>query len=263
MERRRVLQACYSFLVPIARFLLRAGVSFREFEEISRVAFVHVATEDYGIRGRPTNISRVAAMTGIARKDVKRLRSLVGQYIDDPRAHMSPLGDVLQQWCTHPDYLDEEGRPSAIPFSGSEHSFERLVQISCSDLPAGALKVELIRVGAVAEGEGGLLRVIRREIVPEDIDERLFTSLAFSLKALATTIAYNTDSNRRGPPRVERFVQSGPLTPASRTRLHNIIRRRVIDFTEELDQLFSVGEITTSSEGGRIGVGVYFHDDSD
>lgn len=262
MERRCVLQACYSFLVPIARFLLRSGVSFREFAEISRVAFVQVATEDYGIRGRPTNISRVAAMTGIARKDVKRVRGLVDHYIQDPRTHLSPLGDVLQQWCSNPEYLDDDGRPSQIPFAGAERSFERLVQISCGDLPAGALKVELVRVGAVEERDNGLLKVVRREIVPEDIDERLFTSLAFSLKALATTIAYNTDPDRRAPPRVERFVQSGTLTAASRARLHNVIRGRVIDFTEELDQLFSMGEITTSSEGGRIGVGVYFHDDS-
>ena len=177
MERKQILRACYSFLVPIARFLLRSGVSFQEFEEISRVAFVQVASDDYGIRGRPTNVSRVAAMTGIPRKDVKRLRQIADKYLDDPRLYMSPLGDLLQQWCTNPEYLDEFGRPRPIPVSGVDHSFERLVQLSCRDLPAGAVKVELIRIGAVAETDNGLLVVRRREIIPENLDERLFTSL--------------------------------------------------------------------------------------
>lgn len=263
MERKHILRACYSFLVPIARFLLRSGVSFKEFEEISRVAFVQVASEDYGIRGRPTNISRVAAMTGIPRKDVKRVREIEDEYLDDPRFHISPLGDLLQQWCTDPDYLDECGLPRPIPASGAGHSFERLVQLSCRDLPAGAVKVELIRIGAVCETDEGLLRVRRREIIPEDLDERLFTSLAFSLKALATTIAFNTDPSRRAPPRVERFVQSSPLAASSRKRLESLVRSRVVGLTEELDALFSEGEIAEPPAGRRIGVGVYFHEDSE
>jgi len=263
MERKSILRACYAFLVPIARFLLRSGVSFREFSDIARLAFVHVATEDYGIRGRPTNISRVAAMTGIARKDVRRLRELGNAYFDDPRSRLSPLGDVLQAWCTNPRYVDEEGRPRPIPYSGGDVSFEQLVQVYAGDVPAGALKVELLRFGAIVEDERGNLRVARREIIPKDWDERLFTSLAFSLKALATTIAHNTDPNRTGPPRIERFVQSGFLASASRERLERIIRIRLVNFAEEIDDVFSNGELTDEKRGRRIGVGLYFHEDSD
>lgn len=263
MERKSILQACYAFLVPIARFLLRSGVSFREFSDIARLAFVHVATEDYGIRGRPTNISRVAAMTGIPRKDVKRLRAIGEAYFEDPRSHLSPLGDVLQAWCTNPHYLDEEGRPRPIPYSGGEVSFEQLVQVYAGDVPAGALKVELLRFGAVIEDDDGNLRVAKREIIPKNLDERLFTSLAFSLKALATTIAHNTDPNLTAPPRIERFVQSGFLTSASRERLQRIIRIRIANFTEEIDDALSSGELTDEKHGRRIGVGVYFHEDSD
>lgn len=261
MERKRILAACYSFLIPIARFLLRSGVSFREFSDIARVAFVHVASEDYGIRGRPTNVSRVAAMTGIARKDVKRLRSLSQSYSEDPRAHLSPLGDVLQAWCTHPDYLNAEGAPCLLQFGGGGRSFEQLVQRSAGDVPAGALKVELLRFGAIVEHENGWLEVVRREIVPEDLDERLFTSLAFSLKALASTIAYNTDPNRGSPARIERFVQSGLLSRASRQRLQRIINTRVANFSEEMDDLFSSDDPPSGEVGRRIGVGIYFYED--
>jgi len=143
-------------------------------------------------------------------------------------------------------------------------SFEQLVQSSAGDVPAGALKVELLRFGAVTEDKEGLLRVLRREIVPADLDERLLTSLAFSMKALAATIAYNTDPNRApSPPRIERFVQSGFLTRTSRERLQRMISARIVNFTEEIDDVFSSGELTDDKHGRRIGVGIYFYEDPD
>ena len=72
--QREILQALLVALRPLARALLRAGIGYREFEEISKTAFVDVSTRDYGLRGRPTNISRVAVMTGLTRKEVRRIR---------------------------------------------------------------------------------------------------------------------------------------------------------------------------------------------
>jgi hypothetical protein len=61
--QQQVLGAFLIVLRPIARIFLRFGIGFREFAEISKAAFVDVASTDFGIRGRPTNISRVAVMT--------------------------------------------------------------------------------------------------------------------------------------------------------------------------------------------------------
>jgi hypothetical protein len=63
-----VLSALLKALRPLARILMQSGIGYREFSEISKSAFVDVATTDYGLRGRPTNISRVAVMTGLTSK---------------------------------------------------------------------------------------------------------------------------------------------------------------------------------------------------
>ncbi|MDH3905625.1 MAG: DUF6502 family protein, partial [Gammaproteobacteria bacterium] len=68
--QRQILGAFLVVLKPIARILLRFGIGFREFSEIAKTAFVDVASSDFGLRGRPTNISRVAVMTGLTRKEV-------------------------------------------------------------------------------------------------------------------------------------------------------------------------------------------------
>ena len=68
MEHRNSNKLNAAFLLllqPIARLFLRYGRGIKEFYELSKTAFVVVASEDYGVGGRPTNASRVAAMTGI------------------------------------------------------------------------------------------------------------------------------------------------------------------------------------------------------
>ena len=63
--RQRVLQAGQQLLRPVVAMLLRSGITWKEFSDMSRSVFVRVATEDYGRKGRPTNMSRVAILTGL------------------------------------------------------------------------------------------------------------------------------------------------------------------------------------------------------
>src|SRR5690242_6764833 len=122
----RLMRACYSFMLPIARLLLRSGVGFKEFAEISRMAFVEVASRDYGLRGRPTNLSRVAAMTGIPRKQVKRLRNAAHE--DDVRVELGLLQDILERWYTDKNFLNREGKPKPLLMHGQRVSFVKLVK---------------------------------------------------------------------------------------------------------------------------------------
>lgn len=258
--RTRLLEACYSFMVPVARFLLRAGIGYREFEEVCRVAFVSVASTEYGLRGRPTNVSRVSAMTGIPRKDVVKIRQSANIYDVDGRGKLSPLGDVLQRWYTSPKFSGACGDPSPLPYAGSAPSFEALVRECAGDLPVGAIRAELIRYGAIIDKEG-VLHPVRREVVPEAVDDKLITSLSFNLRCLTATIAYNSDPDRSGPTRIERFVQSGDLKTDARLRLRDIVQRRLVAFTEQLDDLFSGSTTVNTPDRGRSGVGVYYYED--
>jgi hypothetical protein len=75
--KQQVLNAFLLVLRPVVKILLRYGISFSEFAETAKIAFVDVSTSDFGIRGRPTNISRVAVMTGLTRKEVRRIRTRI------------------------------------------------------------------------------------------------------------------------------------------------------------------------------------------
>ena len=104
--QRQILNALLVALRPLARALLRAGIGYREFAEISKSAFVDIATRDYGLRGRPTNISRVAVMTGLTRKEVRRLRDKSEAGEETATVRSTPMSTILHRWFIEDEFLD-------------------------------------------------------------------------------------------------------------------------------------------------------------
>ena len=259
--RSRILAGCYAFLVPVARFLLRGGISYREFEEIGRTAFVRVASEEFGIRGRPTNASRVAAMTGIPRKEVRRIRDVIVDYEVTPRTDLSPLGDVLHRWYTDPEFSDSRGIPLQIAVDGVAPSLDALVKRSAGDFPTGAVKVELLRTGAVSEDARGYLTPNRRQAVPVSPDDRLVTSISFNLFALCSTISHNSNPERSGEGWIERFAQSEHIPVELKPVLRASLRKRIASFSDEIDDMFTDIDSASNDSESRIGVGIYYYED--
>jgi hypothetical protein len=196
--QRQILAAFLVVLKPIARILLRFGIGFREFSEIAKTAFVDVASSDFGIRGRPTNISRVAVMTGLTRKEVRRLRDKIADGKHTVVVKPTPMWDILHYWHADGEFLDSAGRPAKLPFSGESKSFSSLVRRFGGDIPPGAMRTELKRVGAVEEDEAGNLTVLKRTFRPEGDHESLVASLVHGVYPMLATVSHNTDPNRNG-----------------------------------------------------------------
>ena len=199
-------------------------------------------------------------MTGIGRKEVRRLRHLRTKYIDDPRIELSPLSDVLHHWYTSPRY-QARGKPRILAFKGGRRSFVGLVKECAGDLPAGAIKVELIRCGAVTEPKPGYLAARRRYVIPENFDEKLITAMTFNLRALASTIAFNCNPTRTVETRAERFIQSEPFSAEATVSIRSILSKELDDFTDKLDDLLSSQSQEPSPDSKRIGVGLFYYED--
>ena len=257
-----VLVALLKALRPVARFLMKSGIGFREFSEISKCAFVDVATSDYGLRGRPTNISRVAVMTGLTRKEVKRLRDKIaaGNQIDMQR--VIPPAEIIEKWHSDPDFLDAAGRPKNLNFNGSSPSFAALVKKYGGDIPPGAMRTELKRVGAISEDESGRLTVEMKFFRPIALDEQLQRALGQALYGLALNIDHNV-SRQIDDSWVERTAFSTRIRRGDTLRVRRISQDRAIEFVESVNDLFSAYEtIYSEDEPGQesttVGVGVYY-----
>ena len=258
-----VLSALLKALRPVVSFLMKSGIGYREFSEISKSAFVDVATSDYGLRGRPTNISRVAVMTGLTRKEVKRLREKIsaGNQVDMQR--VIPPAEIIEKWHSDSEFLDSAGRPMTLDFEGPSPSFAALVKKYGGDIPPGALRTELKRVDAVTEDDSGRLTVQMKYFRPFDRNEQLQRALTQAVYGLALNIDHNISHENRDETWVERTAFSTRIRRGDNRRVRRISQDRAIEFVESVSDLFSAYETIYSDdepglEFSTVGVGIFY-----
>jgi len=266
--QRQILDAFFVILRPIAKILLRCGIGFREFSEVAKAAFVDVASSEYGLRGRPTNISRVAVMTGLTRKEVRRLRDKIENGEHSVVVKSTPLCEVLHRWHSESDFLDSEGRPKSLPFSGERGSFSSLVKRFGGDIPPGAMRTELRRVGALEENDDGSLNVVKRSVSPAGIEDKLIVSLVHGAYPLLSAVAHNVDPDRDAEtwPQITAFTQS--IRKSDMPRIRRISLDRLTEIAESFDDLFMAYETLHESERqaedqNMVAVGVFYFEDTE
>jgi hypothetical protein len=258
------LRACRHFMLPIAKFLLRNGIGFREFSEISKLAFVQVASDEYGIRGRKTNMSRVSVMTGLNRKEIRKIRDRLVNEDWELNPLLSKPVKVLSEWFTSPDYLSPKGSPKSLPFeaTGSQESFSGLVRRVGGDVPPGAMLKELLRAECVKEVRPGIWNAVKRQYSPSGIDVFQVQRFGECIHDLAQTIASNMERQDPSKRLFEFRAWSEDVDPASVDRLKRLVSTQGKVYLESIDDWLgahSRKDDSATAEGGmRCGVGVYY-----
>jgi hypothetical protein len=268
--QRAMLLALASVLKPLARLMLRCGLGYSEFESVCKTVFVQVAAEDYGIRGRPTNVSRIAAMTGLSRKEVGRIKREFQAEKWTPDMETSPANCLIHYWHFDPDFSVSTGVPRTLQFDGDK-SFTTLVRRYAGDIPVGALKRALLRAGTVLQGECGQLTLRERYFCEEELHEDFVRNIGFALTNLANTAVSNAllvsgasaggkagDGNRL----FERSAWTERLSPESLDAFRRWVSSEGSTFIERADSWLGANELRRSDwdsvPPGLIGVGVYF-----
>jgi hypothetical protein len=265
-----VLTACREFMRPVVRLLLKNGIGYREFSEICKKVFVEVASDDHGIRGRKTNMSRVAVMTGLSRKEVRKLRDATDSDVVASMLRRRRPELILSIWHTDPEYCDSRQRPKRIRFEGPGATFRGLVNRVGGDIPARAMLNELLRAGSVVE-EGEKLRLVSQSYVPEPNDPEAILVAGDAIRDLVSTIYHNLGIADPEMRFLEKRVYSVKLPANQRARFRKLARERgelllrdLNAWINERESAWIDGDDPRAPEvrGPRIGVGVYFFDDS-
>ena len=169
--QRAALVGLGGFLRPLARFLLKSGIRYKEFADIAKAAFISVAADDYGVRGRPASLSRIAVVTGIGRKEVGRIQESDLAQLESRfwASELNPLTQVLHFWHSDPEF-SVDGVPRLLGFQDGDHSFAALVARYAGNIPPNVARSELERSGAIVEMADGSLRAVRRQYTPNEVD---------------------------------------------------------------------------------------------
>jgi hypothetical protein len=200
-NKEKVLLAMYLCLRPLGEIMLTAGIGQKAAIEAMKLAAVDVARSKYGIRNRRTNTSRIAVMTGLTRKEVRRLQAELDKGGRGGSARSSPSLRLLEGWRTEPEFLDEHGRPADLPFYGEEGSFSSLVKRFGADIPAGAMRTELLRICCIVETPKDVLRYVGANAISRRLAETYATQLEQVVAPMLANIAAldELDMVRREP----------------------------------------------------------------
>ncbi len=261
-DRTPLLAACTRLLVPVIRFLLKGGVSWKEFSELSKAVFVQVATEDFGIRGRPTNASRVAILTGLDRREVRRLREALPDPAQAVPGYMTKASQVLDGWHHDPDFLDASGVPRPLQFESGPQAkgFSDLVRKYAPALPAVAMLKELRAANALEETATGRLRPLTRSYIPRQMPEEQVRLWSSSIRDLASAVGYNFTRPADAPALFERRAVNLRVDAGALPEFRSLLEREGQAFLMRVDDWLSTHAATGDDAGRkalRLGVGLY------
>ncbi len=141
-----LLNVLRRILRPLARLLLAEGIPLQTAIEMLKQALVDSAEADFTLSNKAQTDSRISLMTGVHRKDVKRLREREALRKEAPPG-ISMGARLVSLWLTQPPFVDENETPVALPrlrSQGGEVSFEALAQRISKDIRPRAVLDELM-----------------------------------------------------------------------------------------------------------------------
>jgi hypothetical protein len=263
----QVLRSTHQWLEPLVHVLLSCGITWREFAELAKSTYVEVATDNFGKRGRPTNVSRTAILTGLARRDVRKQRDILSRAPNTPSGYVTKASLVLSAWHLNPDFLDKRGRPAILRMSGQGKTFDALIeQAGGSDVRPSTLLKELVSAGAVRVRPDGRLQALMRDYIPHAMDEQLIRLWGTVVADVATTYVHNLTCtgtrSAKANKRLERSAVNDRMPPGVAPMFAQMLEKEAQGFLERVDKWLTDHEThsddkPTGREAVRLGVGLY------
>ena len=252
-----LLRSSLRLLRPLARIMLRHGLSTYEFSKIANIAFIQAAQDILHEQGKSSSFSRVSTITGLHRHVVSEIARSAeanqGELAADKDYQRNRLARVLSGWFEDPKYTDSDGRPLVLPADGPAPSFAELVRTFSGDIYPKIILDELLRVGAVRALKDGSLRAVARRYTLGGADPAALKHLGIAARDLLCTLEHNIAAP--GDSRLfDDSVVSVRLDSSSIPLLRHLVRRRAASFLEDVEGWLSEHE--ASQEAGSVRTGV-------
>lgn len=258
-----VLAAVRYLLRPLVRLLLHHGIGLGAFVELLKATYVQVAEEDaFRLDGKAQTDSRVSLLTGVHRKDVRRLRAMRG---DAPVAERRlPLGaQVIARWTGMPPYALPHGGARPLPRRSvrpGEHSFESLVESISKDFRARVILDEWLRLGVVRLDEHDQVVLEADAFVPDKGSEEKAYFLGHHLHDHLAAAVHNVSGAQ--PPFLERGVYHDCLSRESVKELARLSELSAMRLLRAINQRATELEAIDAQRGGgdqRLTLGIYVY----
>jgi hypothetical protein len=231
----RLLAALRRICRPLVRLLIARGVPFPLVSNLLRGVYVDVAVREFPVSGKRQTDSRITLLTGVHRKDVKRLRGERHAKLRPPRA--ASLGSqLIARWTTLPEYLGATGAPQPLPRLGAgagAPSFEALVRSVNTDIRPRVVLDEWLRLGIARIDEQDRVCLNVQAFIPSKDAEGMAYYFGRNLHDHLAAVVHNMLGEAE--PFFERSVNYNNLSSAARTELVDLAKQRGMEVLQELN----------------------------
>lgn len=253
---RRVLR-------PLVRLLLSQGLTYQWLSDLLKEIYVEVANRDFNLGEKRQTDSRVSLLTGVHRKDVRRLREAPQRNSanDGPPPAVSLGAQLVARWASDPRYLDEQERPRPLSRLASQDqlSFESLVAEVSKDIRARPVLDEWLRLGVVHVDDDDRVHLNVDAFVPEKgFEEKVFYLGANVHDHLSAAV---DNVSGRKPAWLERSVHYNALSGLSAEELATLAEKTGMVALKAVNRRAMELEKRDAGKESlqRINFGVYFY----
>jgi hypothetical protein len=260
---KAIIRAISRLLRPLIRLLIAQGITFPTLSNMLKALYVEAADKHFRVDRKRQTDSRISLITGVHRKDVKRLRSEADASDMTPAAP-SIGAQMIGLWLGNRVYLDDQGRPKPLPRSephGGGVSFEGLVESISKDLRPRTVLDEWLRLGLVSIDQDNVVTLNSDAFVPNQDFDQMAHYFGRNTHDHIAAAVHNLSGD--GAPYLERSVFYDGLTPQSVKELHAQAREVGMEALVALNK--TALEKAKQDEGKpdatqRMNFGIYFYD---
>jgi len=166
-------------LHPLVRLMLSFQISYPFLINILKSVYVEVAEREFAVAKRSSD-SRINLLTGVHRKDVKRLRAEPNHGSAMPR-NVSIGAQLIAYWLGSEEFQDSEGKPKPLKLRAAADnsntlSFDDLVAKVCKqDIRPRVILDEWLHLGVTSLDSEGRVILNTGAFTPEKgLDEKIF-----------------------------------------------------------------------------------------
>ncbi len=262
VSKQGLLTAYRRLLKPLVRILIRNGVTYGEFAEAAKLAYIDsVCEDDFLATAQPTP-DQVSALTGMPADEVERL--LRKRTLPEPMltTNLDHLVGLIHEWNTSPEFTGPYGIPLELKFSGSTErpSFSDLVRRHFPQSSPDEVLQDLLKTGTLIETEPGWYRVLVRAYQQEADSAESIEAFIRSTQTYIEVLDHNIRTDTPSQKMFERevYTERG-IRPENLPRFKRFFGSKAQQLLEEIDNWIALLEPPNEDNGIRTGLSIFHY----
>lgn len=265
----RLARAVVDILRPLIQLLIRHEFTHSELNDLIRQTYVEVAYDKYKLPDQDMNVSRVAVLTGLSRKEVVRMRDGLGKSEARLRQKPNRAQRVVHGWLNDSEFLDKKNNPIDLPIknqrAGKEYaSFVALVKRYSGDITYGVVLDELNYIGVTDQPDEKTVRLVNSAYVPRKDELEQVRVIAASVSDLFKTTVHNIDADESDM-RFQRQVIYTDVNEEFVDEFRKLSSEKAAPLIEQLNKKLAKSreksEKKPSAVQKRLGFGLYYFEE--